>query len=225
MVSGFAAAPLAFAACTDNGSGPDTTIGTAREGGADRQSPGDDASGSDTDGSGDAGSDGPSICAITRAYLLACSKDLTCGPEKFDAWCVDNDRVLDSDTYRNAEAKCLVTANCDQGKRHDCDYRTYNNATPTTAQSALVAAYCATCEPGDKAGCATRSTTYDVQQGPDAVTDIFVAAWELADPVTDEIRVKCTGSALDAGTGDAACAAAFSDCSGGVYVDRLPNCP
>jgi hypothetical protein len=56
------------------------------------------------------------------------------------------------------------------------------------------------------------------------VPDIFIAAWELSDPLTSDIDTKCTGSALDGGA-DAGCVRAFADCAGGLYIDRLPNCP
>ena len=85
-------------------------------------------------------------------------------------------------------------------------------------------AYCAQCEPSDTAGCATRAIAYDSSAG---ATDLFIAAWELSDALVDEIRTQCTGVA-DSGPGDGgadACAKAFGDCSGGIYVDHLPDCP
>jgi hypothetical protein len=62
---------------------------------------------------------------------------------------------------------------------------------------------------------------------------VFVAAWELSDTLDDEIRTKCTGTALDAGVaaaldagGDAApCYKAFDNCAGDLYVNALPDCP
>lgn len=176
----------------------------------------------------------PSTCELTRAYVTACNKlqpdggeELTCGEAKFDAWCDLNDKAINSASYRRAEAMCLTTKNCDGLARRDCEYRTYATATPSTAQKAVVAAYCQTCEPGDPAGCATRKTVYDPAKGPKSTDDVFVAAWELNDALDDDIRTKCTGAALDAGAGpDAAtCLKQFANCAGGIYIDRLPDCP
>jgi hypothetical protein len=184
-------------------------------------SPGDDAGTTAADG-------GASLCEVTMAYEIGCgrSADLTCGDAGFLPWCAQNDKIINSATFDKAELACLTQDNCTASKHHDCDYRTYGTATPTAAQAAMVAAYCQTCEPKDTAGCATRQTTYNPGAGPSSVSDVFVAAWELADPLVDQIRAKCTGPTLDAGAdaGTAACAKAFSTCSGGIFVDALPNC-
>jgi hypothetical protein len=183
-------------------------------------------------GAADAGA--PSTCELTRAYTTACSKSLpdagdplTCGDAKFDAWCALNDTAINSASFRRAEALCLTTKNCDGLARRDCEYRSYATATPTAAQQQVVAAYCQKCEPADPTGCASRKTTYDLTLGPKGTDDVFTAAWELSDALADAIRTKCTGAALDAGAGpDAgACLKAFGSCAGGVYLDRLPNCP
>jgi hypothetical protein len=183
-------------------------------------------------GAADAGA--PSTCERTRAYTTACNKLLpdggdppTCGDAKFDAWCALNDTAINSASFRRAEALCLTDKHCDGLDRRDCEYRSYATATPTAAQEQVVAAYCQTCEPADPKGCATRKTTYDPTLGPKSTDDVFVAAWELGDALADEIRTKCTGAALDAGAGaDAgACLKAFGSCAGGVYLDRVPNCP
>lgn len=218
-----AAAALAGAcASSETSIGADPDAGAGAEGGTDSGSSGKEAG-------VDAGADAAarSTCEITRAYVVACGGDLTCGPAKFDAWCKSNDDAINSAAYRRAEAECLTKDNCDGKKRRDCEYKSYGSATPTAAQTQVVTAYCQTCEPSDQAGCATRKTTYDSTKGIDSVDDVFVAAWELADPVVDEIRTKCTGSALDAGAdaADGGCLKAFANCAGGVYVDRLPDCP
>ena len=111
--------------------------------------------------------------------------------------------------------------------RRDCEYRSYATATPTAAQTQVVQAYCQTCEPADPTGCMTRETSYRPALGPKSTDDVFVAAWELADSVDDAIRTGCTGAALDAGpTPDAGtCLKAFASCAGGIYLDRVPNCP
>lgn len=215
MPAAFAA--IALVACDgDSGSSP------SDDGGPD--APG-DARGPATDGGGgdDAADAAASTCAITRAYAVACGteKDLTCGPSGFDAWCEANDRAINSDAFRRAEAACLTADRCKPEAREDCEYRSYTKESPTASQAALVAAYCTTCEPG-AADCAARHTGYDGGSG--SVDDLFVAAWELSDPLVDEIRAKCTGP--DAGSADAgACLRAFAQCSGGVYVAHLPDCP
>jgi hypothetical protein len=180
-----------------------------------------------------------STCELTRAYTLECSigsdagDPLTCGAAKFDAWCATNDKAINSESYRRAEALCLTKKNCDGLDRRDCEYRSYATAKPTNAQKQVVAAYCQTCEPADPTGCVKRKTDYDPQLGPKSTDDVFVAAWELSDTLDDDIRVKCTGTALDAGVaaaldagGDAApCLKAFANCAGDVYINALPDCP
>ena len=173
-----------------------------------------------------------STCEITRAYVTGCNalapdggEQLTCGEGKFDAWCDLNDKAINSASYRRAEALCLTTKNCDGLARRDCEYRTYATATPTAAQTKVVAAYCQTCEPADTAGCAVRKTKYDPAKGPKSTDDVFVAGWELNDALDDEIRTKCTGAAVDAGPDAAACLKQFGNCAGDVYIDHLPDCP
>ena len=177
----------------------------------------------------DGGKVGGSICAITRDYVTRCAGDdeLNCGAAGFDAWCAANDEAVNSDAYRRAETKCLPEVACESSARRACEYGSYADETPTAAQSALVLAYCRTCEPADVAGCTTRSTTYDAGAGPSVVGDIFIAAWELSDPICDLIREKCTGGALDAGASmdAAACASAFASCAAGPYLDAVPDCP
>ncbi len=183
--------------------------------------------------------DEASTCELTRAYTLACNTgpdagdELTCGAAKFDAWCAANDKAINSQSYRRAEALCLIKQNCNGLVRRDCEFRSYATAKPTTAQKQVALAYCNTCEPNDPAGCVTRKTDYDPGLGPKSTDDVFVAAWELSDTLDDEIRTKCTGTALDAGAaaaldagGDAApCLKAFANCAGDIYINALPDCP
>lgn len=207
----------AIGACADDAPG---TVGPAEDGGADAARDG--SSRKDGGGSDDAGP--KTTCSITRAYFAGCGNegDLNCGPDEFDAWCAENDQKINSEAYRRAEALCLTDANCDGAKRRDCEYEHYNGETPTASQKALVTAYCETCEPSDVSGCTARSTTYEPAKGIGSVPDIFIAAWELADPIVDEIKTKCTGgSEPDAG----ACAKAFAGCAGDIYIGRLPDCP
>jgi hypothetical protein len=226
-----ASGALAFAACTGNGSsgpGGEVKPEPSKDGGTE-DSPVPDLDGSTGEDTGPS----ESTCVLTRSFVTACNKlapdggeELTCGDGKFDAWCELNDKAINSAAYRRAEQMCLTTKNCAPADRHDCEYRSYGSVTPTAAQKQVVAAYCQTCEPTDT-NCAARKTTYDALKGPKSTDDVFIAAWELNDALDDEIRVKCTGSALDASAGpDAAvCLKAFGNCAGGIYVDHLPDCP
>jgi hypothetical protein len=188
------------------------------------------------DAAQDAQGAGGSVCEVTRAYVIACSKDqpdagdqLNCGAAKFDAWCAANDKAVNSESFRRAQTECLpsLTANvsCEPNDRKDCEYKTYATATPTDAQKQIALAYCQLCEPADVADCAVRKTTYDSAKGPSSVDDVFVAAWELNDALATEIKTKCTGSTADAGANVAACLKQFGSCAGGIYLDRLPDCP
>ncbi|MEA2746233.1 MAG: hypothetical protein QOI41_376 [Myxococcales bacterium] len=222
-------------ACSSDSAATPTTDGDAAASNDARSS----ADGATPDAAAADAGTAPSTCELTRAYTLDCNAgpdagdQLTCGPAKFDAWCALNDQAINSDVYRRAEAMCLTHANCDGLARRDCEYRSYATATPTTAQKNVVAAYCQTCEPMDPTGCATRKTTYDPAKGPNSTDDVFVAAWELNDTLADDIRAKCTGTALDGGieaqldAGGVAnpCLKAFGNCAGDIYVNALPDCP
>jgi hypothetical protein len=180
-----------------------------------------------------------STCELTRAFILDCNQgsdagdQLTCGAAKFDAWCASNDQAINSDAYRRAEARCLTHASCTNATRADCEAKSLAMDRPTAAQKNVVAAYCQTCEPADPTGCAMRKAGYDPAKGPDSTDDVFIAAWELNDVLTDQIRTKCTGTALDGGieaqldAGGVAnpCLKAFGNCAGDIYVNALPDCP
>jgi hypothetical protein len=199
---------------------------------ADRHVPAADDAGAEVDARAEA-----STCELTRAYTLECNigKDagdpLNCGAAKFDSWCAANDEAVNSEAFRRAESLCLTSKNCDVRFRRDCEYRSYASVTPTPAQTKVVAAYCATCEPTN-AGCATQKIAYDPVRGPESTDDVFVAAWELNDTLDDAIRTKCTGTALDAGVaaaadagGDAApCVKAFGSCAAEIYLGSVPDC-
>lgn len=230
--SGVAALISACASDSSSTPGGGDDAGTATDG------PNADAA-PDGAGPGTDGGTSTSTCELTRAFILDCNlgsdagDQLTCGAAKFDAWCALNDQAINSEAYRQAEALCLTHANCNGTARSDCEARNYAKATPTTAQNNVVAAYCQTCEPADPAGCATRETTYDPSKGPNSIDDVFVAAWELNDTLADQIRTKCTGTALDGGieaqldAGGVAnpCLKAFGSCAGDIYVNALPDCP
>ena len=174
----------------------------------------------------DAGEKKKTTCQTTRAYYESCGNeaDLNCGTAGFDAWCAANDKMVNSEAFRRAEARCLTTGNCDGADRRDCEYGHYADETPTPAQKALVTAYCQTCEPSNVAGCTKSATTYDRKHGIESVPDIFIAAWELSDELVNDIETSCTGATVDAGADPAACAEAFADCAGGLYLDRIPDC-
>jgi hypothetical protein len=214
---------IALAAAVACGSGS-SEPGAASEvdGGAAPSDSGRDTSSGNS--SPDAGA--KSTCELTRAHFEGCGNeaDLNCG-DQFDAWCSANDTAINSGAYRRAEAACLTSDNCDGAARRDCEYRHYNDETPTASQKALVAAYCEVCEPGDAAGCTKRSTTYEPAKGINSVGDIFIAAWEFGDAIVDEMKTSCTGPAADPGTDTTSCAKAFANCTAEVYLDRLPDCP
>lgn len=231
LAVGVGALAAAVSACADDTSStaaPDESTDAATE----AQRP--PLPGADAATGADAAHDA-STCEITRAYHIACNTKSGdplaefCGSAKFDAYCASNDGT-NSESYRRAEALCLVKENCDGLDRRDCEYRSYATATPTAAQKQVVLAYCQTCEPGDPTGCVKRKTAYDPQLGPKSTDDVFVAAWELSDALDDAIRTQCTGSALDAGAVDAgadaaSCLKAFANCAGGIYLDALHDCP
>jgi hypothetical protein len=238
VLAGLALVGSALAAVVSACSDETAATASAEEAGTDagtdrRQPPGNDAA-VEVDARSEA-----STCELTRAYTVACNvgsdagDPLTCGASKFDAWCALHDKAINSEAYRRAEALCLVKQNCDGFARRDCEYRSYLTAKPTAAEQQVVAAYCQTCEPADQAGCITRKTDYNAALGPKSTDSVFVAAWELSDTLDDQIRAKCTGTALDAGVaaaldagGDAAaCYKAFDNCAGDLYVNALPDCP
>lgn len=176
----------------------------------------------------DAGADAattPTACPATRAYTLACGRELLCGTTGYDRWCAQQERDLSSRQLIEAQIACSTPTRCDAKLRRDCQYSRY--AAPlTAAQDSLLRAFCQTCAPADGT-CATTAIAYDADAGPDGVTDLFLAVWESSDTLAAEMQRACTGGALDAGAdgGRAACEKAFGQCAGGVYVDRLPDCP
>lgn len=222
----FALPVVALIACEDD-TGP---LSPRADAGS--SSGGVDAS-SDGSPGADAGGDAAvaDVCAVEKQHGVDCGLKLECG-DKFDAWCKEADKI-DSEQRRSAKRACLTKDRCATADARDCIFKTYNKATRTAAQEALLDAYCNTCFTGGGIGlCKAASPAYDTSKGPAGVTDIFLAVWELSDTLTDKIRTTCTGGALDAGAADAgdgggasSCAAAFASCAGGIYVDALPLCP
>ena len=198
-------------------SSTESTPGTSSSGGTD---------GGTTNEGGSSGTPAPGdICTVTRSYVIDCAgeSELDCGKDKYAAWCTEKDQKTNSEAFRRAELKCLPTVGCDPNERRDCEYKSYAGEKPTDAQKALVEAYCLKCEPADTAGCATRAVTYDPAAGVASVTDLFIAAWELADPIVDQIREKCTGTALPDGPDP--CPKRFGECAADPYLDAIPDCP
>jgi hypothetical protein len=214
--------PLAaFIAC----SGDPADVGPAADAGPDRR----EASVTPDPPEGDAGApdaEKRSACEATRAYTLACGRDLLCGTTGYDTWCKQQETLLSSTQLIEAQIACSTPTRCDATLRRDCQYVKY--AAPlTAAQEALLRDFCRTCAPGGEAACEATALAYDRDAGPDGVTDLFLAVWESSDALATEMAQKCTGAQLDAGAdaGFVACEKTFGQCAGGVYVDRLPNCP
>lgn len=223
------AASAAFAACTSNGNVviDDDASTSSRDGGTsiDSAIPKRDSATADDSSTG---YDPSKVCAQELAYLQACgveAKDVNCTATGFEAWCKENQTKVDSEQRARARAQCLVAPNCASRDRNACIYDVYNTLTLGPAQQKLVADYCQTCEPG-VATCTTTKSRYDSSAGPASVDDIYIAAWELAEPLVNEIDRKCTGAAFaDAGADAGTCAKRFAACAGDVYVDALPDCP
>lgn len=215
----FAAAILLVGAACASGTTPGTLVPSPEGGGLDgaaEVAPTDAEAATDGDG-------GPDICALTRAYEIECNgvASLTCGA-KFDGWCAELER-LNSDAYRRAERLCLVKENCTNSVRRQCEYRSYGGAQRSRAQDQVVAALCAACEPNDPVGCASRTVTFDPDAGRPSYP--FIVAWELADSLVNEMRVKCTGTMLSNDAGADTCTKAFNACAGQVYLSHVPQCP
>lgn len=166
-------------------------------------------------------------CAALRAYREQCGQDLECGPDAFDAWCLENTRSADSEAYRAALLACATADNCTPDDRKHCMYQHYAQATQSAAQQELTRAFCETCQPAAVGSCMTKTTTYPPALGPSRVTSEFLAVWELSDEVADRIRAGCTGAKLgvEPDAGADACATAFDQCAGNFFVDALADCP
>jgi hypothetical protein len=134
-LSGGALAAVISACSDESTSAPTGADEAGTDAGTDRRSPPNEDAGVEVDARSEA-----STCALTRAYTEECNvgsdagDPLTCGAAKFDAWCALNDTKINSESYRRAEALCLVKANCDGFARRDCEYRSYLTAKPTNAQ-------------------------------------------------------------------------------------------
>lgn len=170
-----------------------------------------DASGADT-------AQGQTWCDALGAKQERCDGVRECGTT-FTSWCSAQSKT-NSLAFEEADAVCLANG-CDSTSRSDCRYRAYKESSLTAAQKAFITAYCGTCP---SAGCEASLRTYDPVKGPKGVSDAYVAAWELSDAITTDIRVSCTGAALvvDAG-GD--CVKAFGSCAADHYLNALPSCP
>lgn len=183
-----------------------------------------------TDAKPDSGQafDPAKVCAQELAYFDACKvnpKDVNCTTAKYEAWCTQNQAATDSAQRVRAKAACLDIKHCDASSLKGCLYETYNTLTLSAAQTKLVADYCATCEPGEPS-CATNHVKYVPSKGPASIDDVFLAAWELSEPLVTAIDTKCTGQGFaDAGADAGTCDKRFSQCAGGLFIDALPDCP
>ena len=203
----------AAAACanSDTSLSPDDAGAPTGDAAAEETGKASDASTSDTTPSA-------KWCDALGAKQERCDGVRECGTA-FTSWCAAQSKT-NSLAFEQADAVCLANG-CDSKSRSDCRYRAYQESSLTAAQNAFITAYCGTCP---SANCEASLRTYDVAKGPNGVSDAYVAAWELSDAITTDIRLSCTGAALalDAG-GD--CVKAFGSCAADHYLNALPSCP
>lgn len=228
MRCSFVVAPLALvgvlvlgapacATSTDDSSGPDAQ--------ADVRS---DAKTNDTGPGIDSGP-GETFCSAYLRQRPACGKTYLC--EKNTAsWC-EGYAGVSSAISNAAYVRCATPDRCADNVFKDCLYLNYQGAR-TAAQDGLLSAVCNLCEPANVASCMQSNVMYDRGQGPDSVTDLFIAVWESSDSVATKMKTQCaTKAGVDAGGADggvqtpAACFRAFSQCAAGVYLDSIPACP
>jgi hypothetical protein len=173
---------------------------------------------------GDAGKDaGPARnpeawCAALGTKQDTCDKERECGID-FATWC-PKQAATNSYSFEKADTAC-VAASCDGTARSGCRYAKYAEADLTDAQKALATAYCQTCSPNGVDACVRALYSYDAAAGPGAVTDAYVAVWELSDGIVNEIKNTCTKKPTPAGS---TCAKAFGGCAADVYLNALPAC-
>lgn len=204
---------LFVAACATSTVSTQTDAGSeAEDGGASSGDGGGDASTSKDSGAGSP------WCDALAAKQERCDGTRECGTA-FTSWCAERSKT-NSKSFEAADSVCLANG-CDSKTRSDCRYRTYKPADLTPIQKSFITAYCNTCA---SAGCEASFLTYDPVKGPSAVSDAYVAAWELSDTITDKIRTKCTGAGL-ALDGGADCVKAFGSCAADVYLNELQDCP
>lgn len=153
-------------------------------------------------------------CERLKSKMLNCDAELECGVD-FDAWCAKQ-ATTNSRAFESTDTGCVETT-CKSSERSKCRYPGYASIGMSAAGEALASAYCATCT--EVPGCAASIRTYDGQ----AVSDAFVAAWELSDAIINDIRTQCTGAALTITGGD--CVKSFGSCAANIYLSALPVCP
>jgi hypothetical protein len=190
----------------------------AKDAGGDASTAARDAAGN-ADSSADAGASA-TWCGALAEKQDRCDNNRECGND-FSAWCSAQSKT-NSLAFEQADLACLPAADCTNAKRTDCRYKLYAETQLTQAQRGLAAAYCATCT-GTGATCMDETLKYDASKGPQAVTDSYVAVWELSDSIVATIQTKCTGAALPGKEGD--CPKAFGSCAAEYYLNALPSCP
>ena len=187
-------------------------------------------------------------CEAEAAMASLCGDDLQCGNTRFAGWCSLLGTRVNSAQRNAAVLRCATPSLCDTDDRSACVYASYNTMALSATQRTMVEHFCASCYPGDEARCFEASTKYTT---PSAVTDVFLAAWELGETLTKSIDDECIPKSVDGGAdavadgsadaseagdasdasdasdggGPAACARRFGQCAGGLYVDSLPDCP
>ncbi len=154
-------------------------------------------------------------CAAQRAKMQRCDGEVQCGAN-FDAWCAKQ-AATNARAFEVADTACVNTT-CRGADRSTCRYEAYARIGMSEAGAKLASAYCNTCT--TVPACLKSTTTYDDAV---AISDAFIAAWELSDDIADWIRAKCTGEALTIGPGG--CVKSFGQCAADVYLAALPDCP
>lgn len=160
-------------------------------------------------------SDAQRWCAELKAKMNRCDGELECGA-KFDEWCALQ-AATNSHAFEVADTSC-VNSTCTSSARSKCRYEQYNDIGLSNAGQALAEAYCQTCT--QVSSCLASVSSYSASR---AVSDAFVAAWELSDTIVDRIRTECTGAALTVTAGN--CPKSFGSCASDIYLSSLPECP
>jgi hypothetical protein len=154
-------------------------------------------------------------CEALGNKMDRCEAERECGA-RFSGWCARK-TLTNSRAFEEADIQCLNE--CNGATIAECRYRKYNAQQLTPTQRNLIRDYCATCA---APGCEASLLTYDASKGSAAVSDAFVAVWELSDTVTEAIRTQCTGTALKVTNGN--CPMTFGQCASGPYLDAQPDC-
>lgn len=143
-------------------------------------------------------------CEAEAALASVCGHELQCGATKFLGWCGKLRTSTTSAQRAEAIVQCSTADRCDADDLATCIYQSYGSKKLSDTQFRLVRHYCDTCYAGDLTGaasCFVESTRFTRLS---AVTDIFLAAWELGETLTAAIDAEClpapdAGVPMDAG--------------------------